>query len=63
MTEEEKAAEAEAEGQIAKIFLGLENKVPGYPTIFYVPGNHDTKQMFLGGAPKLSMKSVNMHEA
>jgi len=61
MTEEEKQDEETAEGDIALVIQGIEDRVPGKPIIYYIPGNHDPKQMFLKDKPKLTENSINLH--
>lgn len=45
------------------VIQGLEDRVPGHPPIYYIPGNHDPKQMFMKSEdrPTLTLNSVNMH--
>ena len=55
--------EDNAEKDVAKVLQTIENGVPGHPPIYYIPGNHDPKSMFLGTdkRPTLTVNSVNIH--
>ena len=46
-TEEDIAAEDNAESEIAVIIQALEDRITGNPPIYYIPGNHDPKIMYL----------------
>ena len=63
MSPEQKRLEEEAEKDITKILLALEDNIPGRPPIYYIPGNHDPKAMMLGPLirPTLTLNSVNLH--
>ena len=59
MTEEEKNNESNAEREIALVLQAMEDRIPGKPPIYYIPGNHAPKSMFLKGdqRPTLTINS------
>ena len=64
-TETEDEEDLNGEKDVAYILQAIEDRIPGKAPIYYIPGNHDSKSMFLKAdlRPTLTINSVNLNNS